>query len=76
MELVGLGYVEWVPGVFRGITLVNGHPGTKGSEELQVKIASHATICHMGSVLTEYVGVNLGQEIDICRVDRWAVTSW
>ena len=65
------------PGVLpEGYSLVDGHPGTKGSEELQVKIASRATICHMGSVLTEYVGVNLGPEIDRCRVDRWAVVSW
>ena len=41
-----------------------------------MKIASRVAICHMGSVLTEYVGVNLGQEIDRCRVDRWAVVSW
>ena len=33
--------------------LVDGHPGTKGSEELQVNIASSAAIGHMGSVLIE-----------------------
>ena len=24
-----MGYVEWFPGVYRGISLENGHPGTK-----------------------------------------------
>ncbi len=43
-----------VPGVLpEGYSLVDGHPGTKGSEELQVKIASSAAICHMGSVLMD-----------------------
>ena len=36
--LVGLGYVEWFPGVYRGISLVDGHPGTKGPMFLQVKM--------------------------------------
>ena len=33
-----MGYVEWFPGVYRGISLVNGHPGTKGLKFLQVKM--------------------------------------
>ena len=33
-----MGYVEWFPGVIRGITLVASHPGTKGLEFLQVKM--------------------------------------
>ena len=31
-------YVEWIPRVIRGITLVDGHPGTKGPMFLQVKM--------------------------------------
>ena len=34
-----------------GITLVDGHPGTEESEELQVTIASCAAIANMGSGL-------------------------
>ena len=33
-----MGYVEWFPGVYRGISLENGHPGTKGLKFLQVKM--------------------------------------
>ena len=40
VELVGMGYVESVPGVIRGITLVDGHPGTKGLKFVQVKMLS------------------------------------
>ena len=36
--MVGMGYVEWFPGDYRGITLVDGHPGTKGPMFLQVKM--------------------------------------
>ena len=32
-------------------SLVDGHPGAKESEELQVKIASRAAIANMGSGL-------------------------
>ena len=57
VELVLIrGCLSWVlfPGVLpEGYSLVDGHPGTKGSEELQVKIASSAAIGHMGSVLIE-----------------------
>ena len=38
MELVGLVYVEWFPGDYRGITLADGHPGTKGPMFLEVKM--------------------------------------
>jgi len=34
-------------------SLVDCHPGTKGFEVLQVKFASRAAICHMGSVLMD-----------------------
>ena len=40
-HLGGIGwtvYVEWFPGVYRGITLVNGHPGKNGPNFLQVKL--------------------------------------
>ena len=40
-HLGGIGstvYVEWFPGVYRGITLVDGHPGTKGPKFFQVKM--------------------------------------
>ena len=33
-------YVEWFSMVNRGITLVDGHPGTKGLKFLQVKMPS------------------------------------
>ena len=36
--LVRMGYVEWFPGVYRGISLVDGHPETKGPMFLQVKM--------------------------------------
>ena len=48
-----LGYVEWFPRVFRGITLENGHPGTKGLKFLQVKTLFVQPRVNMGSVLTE-----------------------
>ena len=31
-------YVEWFRRVYRGIILVDGHPGTKGPKFLQVKM--------------------------------------
>ena len=31
-------YVEWFLGDYRGITLADGHPGTKGLKFLQVKM--------------------------------------
>ena len=31
-------YVEWIRRVIRGITLVDGHPETKGPKFLQVKM--------------------------------------
>ena len=34
-----------------GYSLVDGHPGTKGSEQLRVKIASRVAIANMGSGL-------------------------
>jgi hypothetical protein len=44
-------YVEWFPGVYRGITLVDGHPGTKGPKFSLSEVASSAAIGHMGSGL-------------------------
>ena len=31
-------YIEWIPRVIRGITLVDGHPKIKGPKFLQVKM--------------------------------------
>ena len=42
-------YVEWFPEVYRGFTLVVGHPGTKGPMFYLSDDASRATISHMGS---------------------------
>ena len=35
---IAMVYVEWFPGVYRGVTLVVSHPGTKGPKFLQVKM--------------------------------------
>ena len=51
--MVGMVYVEWVPGVFRGITLVNGHPGTKGPKFTLSEEASSAATWYNGSALTK-----------------------
>ena len=48
-----MGYVEWFTGVYRGFTLVDGHPGRKGPMFLQVKIASSAATWYNGSSLTK-----------------------
>ena len=42
-------YVEWFPGVYRGFTLVDGHPGTKGPMFYLSDDVSRAAISHMGS---------------------------
>ena len=44
-------YVERIPGVIRGIKLVDGHPGTKGPKFSPSEDASSAAKGHMGSVL-------------------------
>ena len=51
-----MGYVEWFPGVSRGITLVDGHPGTKGPMFLQVKMLP----CSQGSYGLCLDGVSCG----------------
>ena len=46
-----MGYVEWSPGDYRGIILVDGHPGTKGNNVSPSEDAIRAAKGHMGSVL-------------------------
>ena len=46
-------YVEWFPGVIRGFTLVNSHPGTKGPMFTLSEEASSAATWYNGSALTK-----------------------
>ena len=46
---IAMVYVEWFPGFYRGIALVDGHPGAKGPMFSLSDVASRATISHMGS---------------------------
>ena len=46
-------YVEWFPGDYRGITLVNGHPGTKGPMFSLSEEASSAATWYNGFALTK-----------------------
>ena len=51
--MAGMFYVEWFPGDYRGITLVNGPPRNKGTDVSPSEDAIRATKGHIGSVLTE-----------------------
>ena len=58
MNYLGGKWSDWVmlsgfPGLYRGISLVDGHPGAKGPMFLQVKMLFVQPRVNMGSVLPE-----------------------